>query len=47
MPHSSLMKEMESLDIDAIGDVSNFLLKGLCKDNGEAIVQHAKQVASI
>ena len=46
-PGMKLMNEMDSLDVDAIGDAAIFLLEPLCKNNGEAILQQAERVSAI
>ena len=39
--------EMESLDVDTIGDVAIFILEAPCKDDADTILHHVKQVAAI
>ena len=39
-------KEMESLDVDTIGDAANFLLDTPCKDGNEATLQQTEQVTA-
>ena len=45
-PEMKLMKKMGSLNVDAIGDAANLLLEAPCRDDDEAILQQAEQVAT-